>query len=451
MPDGGGEPLFAIPRDLTKSLFMAGVQCSKRLWLSLHRPAAAAPPDRIRRAAMAEGHLVGALARRRFPGGRLIAETGRHPASAGRTTRAAIASGAPALYEAAFRSGGVRVRSDLLVRRRDGRFDLLEVKASTRVKAEHELDLAIQLDVARGAGIDVAEGAVLHLDRDYEHRGGELDLERLFVARPLGARSTELLAEVASKRLELAAVAAAPAMPAVAVGEQCWRPRVCPFFAFCHGHPPPMPPAPALADLVGERARAVVREARPPLFFLDFEAWAPAIPRFAATRPYESLPFLWSLLRIGADGGVAHEDFFVAPGADPRPDFAASLLDALGSTGTIFVYSGFERRVLADLGRVLPAHRAALSAASDRVVDLHAHLERRAGGASLKQIARELGIPVAAEAVPSDGAEAAIAYATLVAGGHDAESADRLETGLRDYCRRDVEVLRRLYLRLCAD
>ena len=444
------EPLLFVERDLSKSLFLAGVQCAKRLWLEVHRPELAAPPEPVRRAAMAEGIRVGALARERHPGGVLVAET----SGAGRATRAAIASGAPAIFEAAFRARGVRIRADLLVRLASGGFELVEVKAATRVRAEHELDLALQLVVARAAGVAIEEASILHLDRGYRWNGGALDLDRLFVRRPL-VDPERKAAEVETRLGDLSPVLGRETAPAIETGPHCRRPRICPFFEICHGEPPGAERARSPADLetkIGERARRAIEHARAPVRCLDVEAFAPAIPRFPPSCAYEAIPFLWSIVTIGESGEIAAaRDFLAPPGPDPRAAFAASLLDALGAEGTVLVYSDFERRLLADLAAVLPERAAALAAASARLVDLHALLDRAAGDeTSLAALLPREPFRAHRSRPIRDGGEAAAVYADLSDRRVADDEARIAERRLRDYCRRDAEALAFLHRRIRA-
>ena len=95
---------------------------------------------------MEQGREVGKLARRLFPGG-VEVRTG-DPEEAIRITQELIANpDIPAIFEAAFEHDGVFVRVDILHRRRDGRWRLIEVKSSASLKEEHLEDVAIQYRV----------------------------------------------------------------------------------------------------------------------------------------------------------------------------------------------------------------------------------------------------------------------------------------------------------------
>ena len=79
-----------------------------------------------------------------------------------------------------------------------------------------------------------------------------------------------------------------------------------------------------------------------PVHFLDFETVSPAIPRYPATRPYQTIPFQWSDHILLENGGLEHASYLCTEDIDPRDDFATTLLEKLGETGTIFTYSTYE-------------------------------------------------------------------------------------------------------------
>jgi Domain of unknown function(DUF2779) len=75
---------------------------------------------------------------------------------------------------------------------------------------------------------------------------------------------------------------------------------------------------------------AVLAGLGPPAFYLDFETMSPAIPRYPLTRPYERIPFQWSVHQIGTDGQLFHREFLADGRDDPRRELAEELLALLG-------------------------------------------------------------------------------------------------------------------------
>src|ERR1019366_7855599 len=73
-----------------------------------------------------------------------------------------------------------------------------------------------------------------------------------------------------------------------------------------------------------------------PLFFMDFEGANPAIPRFAGMRPFDPIPFQWSVHVQRQPGAVPeHFEFLSSDKSDPRRAFVSSLCEALGKSGSI--------------------------------------------------------------------------------------------------------------------
>jgi hypothetical protein len=85
-----------------------------------------------------------------------------------------------------------------------------------------------------------------------------------------------------------------------------------------------------------------------PLHFIDFETARVAVPFFAGQRPYANIAFQFSHHVVEADGRVEHRTQFLSttPGKKPNYDFARALQAALGSTGTVFMWSPHENTTL---------------------------------------------------------------------------------------------------------
>src|SRR5688572_4074715 len=95
-------PLLKAPR-LSKSKFLSGLQCHKRLFLEVHYPSLATKPDAAIQAMLDMGTEVGELARSRFPGGVLVTAGYRQTDAALAQTAALVQDlTVPAIFEAAF-------------------------------------------------------------------------------------------------------------------------------------------------------------------------------------------------------------------------------------------------------------------------------------------------------------------------------------------------------------
>ena len=225
-----------ISPQLSKSRFLAGLQCLKRLYLECYHRELADPIDPSRQAIFDAGAAVGELARERFPGGTLVEEPYSAHAQAVASTRALSSDGSvPALYEAAFTFEGIRIRVDILLRCGDGRFDLIEVKSTTSAKQEHIPDVAIQLHIVEGAGIPIRRAYLMHINNAYVYRGGDHNLDELFsvtdVTEEVKAYTAEEMPYALAQMWESLQLAETLD---IGTGRHCTTPYQCPFFGHCH-------------------------------------------------------------------------------------------------------------------------------------------------------------------------------------------------------------------------
>src|SRR5437879_3804247 len=218
---------------ITKSKFVAGVQCLKRLYLTVHTPELAAQPDESDQSIIDEGRDVGLLARQMFPGSVVVECKDREQAI--RMTRELIENPEiPAIFEGAFEHRGVFVRVDVLHRRPDHRWRLIEVKSTTDVKDHHVDDVAIQHRVVTRSGFDVASSCLAHVSRDYVYEGGPIDASRFFRIRNLTRQVERLQPELTVQLRSEFRVLAMPEAPNIPAGRQCSDPFTCEFFDHCN-------------------------------------------------------------------------------------------------------------------------------------------------------------------------------------------------------------------------
>ena len=472
---------------LSKSTYLNGKQCQLRLWHRFHAPELAAPASDALQFIFDTGHEVGELACQRHPGGHLVAHDHEHVPEALEETRQAIAAGtAPALFEAAFEHQDVLVRADVLERLPNGGWRLIEVKSSTRLHEVFIQDVAVQLWVLQGAGLDVRDAGVLTLNNGYVYDGVRLDVDALFEFHPVLEAATERLTAIGAEVAAMHAMLAAPAAPAITPGEHCFKPYNCPYYAHCtrnhtwpdHGIKELWRLSPArhehlqtagieeIKDIpddfplnaLHQTIRRAVRQRRiqihdslgsamaaiePPVRHLDFETFAPAIPRFAGTRPYGAIPFLFSVHTERDTQPPTHADYLHEGDDDPRPVLTKHLLDALGEEGSICVYSSFERQMLRSLAAAVPHRAAALAALETRLFDLlvvvrnHCYHPDFRGSFSLKAVLPAL-VPKLGydELAVADGYSAAALFQRALA----SDAAQRRQTfaDLRAYCSRDT-------------
>ena len=480
---------------LSKSKYLAGCQCVRRVWLTCRAPELAAEPDAAKQAIFDLGHGVGRRAHELFPGGVLVSQEAWEHAEAIERTRALLADPAvPAIFEAAFEHAGVRIRADVLERLPNGRFGLREVKASASVKPVHVDDCALQQHVLEGCGLHIPSVELVHVNREYVREAGNIDWPGFFVRADLTAEVAAALPGVRERLPRLHAVVRAPSAPEIEPSAHCFAPYECEFWGHCTRNKPDdwifhlpritkqfealraagveriidIPDEPPLSAL-HLRIRAALRTGRlrvepglgdalrttgPPAHYLDFETTSPAIPLYPGTRPYETIPFQWSLHSDAGNASLRHREFLADGAADPRREFAQTLVAAVsGDDAPVLVYSSYESTQLGRLADLYPDLAPALCRIRDRLFDLlpvvRSHLYHPGFdfSFSIKNVAPALAPGLGWNDLDTiaEGASASAAFAALAAGLTPTTEREPLRAALRAYCARDTLALARVH------
>ncbi len=469
---------------LSKSRLVAYRQCPKRLWLQSFRRELGQRTEAVENR-MAQGNLVGAVAQRLYPGGRLIGHVDDLAAALNETRAALGQPGDVTLFEPALRCKDVLVRADVLIRHDRG-YRMIEVKASTKVKDYHFTDAAIQTWVARGAGLNVECVELAHIDTSFVYQG-DGDYQGLFRHVDMTEAVLPLQEQIPLWLADAQRDLAGP-MPETPVGKHCHDPFECEFLAFCAPetaeYPVGLLPHGArlsqtlrregfadLRDVPIERlsredhqriwrvttrgtaeldpaAAAKLAELPWPRWFLDFETVGPAVPLWKGTRPYQKIPMQWSCHRQDEDGTLSElPPYLDTTGTDPRRAFAESLVANIGDTGTIMVYNAaFERGVLMQSAEAFPDLAPALRDMAERLFDLwpftrdHYYHPAMMGSWSIKNvlptIAPELDYANLDNVQSGDMVEP-VYFEMIDAGTSDARCRE-LEAALLIYCARDT-------------
>ena len=107
-----------------------------------------------------------------------------------------------------------------------------------------------------------------------------------------------------------------------------------------------------------------------PVHHIDFESFMSAVPSYAQSKPYDSIPFQWSNHIEYEDGRIEHQEFIWPHKSDPREAFTRSLLESLGDKGTICIYSSYEEVEIGQMAKLFPELRNPLQALLKRTWDL---------------------------------------------------------------------------------
>jgi hypothetical protein len=495
---------------LSKSNFMSFVACPAQLWLRLHRPDLLPPPDAGLEEVFALGREVDDLARALFPGG---VEAGGFGETGWRRFQALARGDGQVFYQptvvapAAGTGDLLTCRADIVVRRGEA-WDVHEVKSGTHVKEDHCYDLAFQREAFEAAGLAVSRTYLVHVNRDYV-RGGEVDARRLLmsedVTREVDAVRTEVRRLIPKALAAAAARAVTPALIRECVeadGDCEFAPallaaldgaeRAATLGALpdstlrallagglvtedalaaerleslrAGGYAHPVPPRVNVGLFRRELAAELAALAYP-LYYLDYETYSPAVPRYDGYRPYERVPFQLSLdVQREPGGPLEHHDFLAESADDPSGDLVAALRGKIGPTGHLVAWNAvFEKGVHKELAARHPGDAAFLLDLNERMYDLmlvfrkgRLYVDSRlAGRASLKLVAPLLVGDLYAGLDIRNGAVASASWPRLVGWRPLGEAwPDRaaLRSAMLRYCAVDTLAMVRIldYLRDAA-
>ena len=467
---------------LSKSRFLSGYQCQKKLWLEKHRRDLITPFSESQQRILDQGTRVGELAQDQFPEGVLIEADHFHIPEAIVQTQRALDSGVSILFEGCFVHDDILVRPDVMVKEDSGSWQLIEVKSTTQVKPEHVIDVAVQKHVLEGCGLTISSSHLMHIDNQCVYP----DLDNLFEIEDITSEVNTTQNWIPAKAAEFFKTLENPSEPVREIGEHCLSPYECPFISYCWKHVPEystftLPGARWTAkaeyiskgllalddvseDALNERQLKYLQSYRTqtpiidknaiknelnkleyPLYFLDFETDGPAIPRFDGMRPFEQFPFQFSCHKLEESGELEHFWFLHTDMDDPRRDISESLVNTLGTNGSIIAYNApFEIRFIKNLAQWFPDLATDLLTMVDRFWDQlpifrnHYIDYRFLGSASIKYVLPVLVPRLSyADLNVSGGTEAQATWNTMIQ-TKDADLKMQLTDNLLEYCGQDT-------------
>jgi CRISPR/Cas system-associated exonuclease Cas4 (RecB family) len=474
--------------NISKSKFLHGLQCPKLLWCDFNAKHLFPAIDEELQAVFDQGHEVGSLAKKIFPNG---IEVGREPTDFEKTaelTHKYLPLRRP-IFEATVSAFGGFARADILNPVGSDEWDIIEVKSTTSLKPEHILDLAFQFWVFTEAGLKIRRCFLSHINNQFV-RNGEIDPTKFFTLRDVTVEVTELFRDIGKQISEMGKVIRSAKCPETQIGPHCDSPYTCPLHEHCWSFIPPHSVFDLYGDKKGRRwdllkrnilriseipddyplsdkqeiQRAAVMSGKPhvnqtqidafvknleyPLHFLDFETFSTAIPLFDGIRPYEQIPFQFSLHIVHKAGEKPEHRKYLAEGrSDPRPEFMRELKSVIEPVGSVLVFNAtFEKSRLKECAELLPEYQSWVMAVNGRIVDLlnpfkafNFYHPNQCGSASMKSVLPALTGKDYADLDIQEGGEASREFVRVTFGDVSETERKRVWRALESYCGQDTE------------
>lgn len=473
---------------LSKTKYMDGLRCPKLLWYEYNRKEEMPKPDVMAQAIMDQGKKVGELAQKLFPGG-IRLERDFVPEKQAEKSLEAAKLGKP-LFEPGFTNKRAYALADILNPVGNKAWDLIEVKSSTGVKDEYVDDVAFQKYTYEGAGLKIRRCYVMYINNEYV-RKGEIDPEGFFIKEDVTDDVNEIVSGIEEAVDRMIKTIAEKDVPKIKIGPQCNSPRACLLQGICQEFLPTKDNVFCLyrgakkayslidrgilslkdidenSDLNDTHYIQVKshKSGKPhidkkgieeflgrleyPLYFLDFETIGLAIPQYDDSRPYENIPFQYSLFIIDKKGAKPESHSYIAKGdKDPRPEVLKNLKNLLGDKGSIIAYNDtFEKNVLRNAATIYPEYMDWVDATEERFIDLlgpfrsflYYHPSQE-GSASLKSVLPAITKSSYENMQIADGSTASLEYCRVTFNKDISEEERKnVYSALEKYCDLDTK------------
>ena len=377
--------------------------------------------------------------------------------------------------------------------------ELIEIKSTTEVKEEHLLDVAFQKLVCDREQIQIDKIKLGHLNKNYI-KNGALNIHELFEIEDVTSKVLPLLPQLENDLLQIEDIIIEHKIPKISIGPHCYAGEGCPHKSLCFNDHlndtifnlrrdskgkrfdlfqngiyslKNIPDYVELtkyqelqkqaeienAPIIDHNAIAdALHEVVYPIFFLDFEAFAKAIPTFDKTSAYQQIPFQASIHRLkGKNLKPKHSSFLHQENSDPRRSLAKFLVKTLEEYGSIIVYhASYEKGRIYELISVAPELEKELLALIDRIWDLEEIFSKGMfvhpafkGSTSIKKVLPVLCPELTYENLDiNNGQLASVQYLKMISAATPKEEKEKIKNDLEAYCALDTYAMYAIYKKI---
>lgn len=471
---------------ISKSAFMKAEQCLKHFFLYKNHYYMRDSLSKEKQLIFKRGTDVGIFAQQLFSGGidvtvgekrdqQLFAEKTKH----------LIANGVKTIYEATFIYDDLLVMVDIL-HKQDDKWIAYEVKSSLKITETYIKDACFQYYVIKNCLADLVDFNLLTMNPKYVLEG-ELEIRKLFKTTSImkdALKNSEYFAyktQVAKLTLEQNKI------PDIKIGAHCFHPYDCDFLGTCWKNINEPNSVLTLGKLTKqamfelydqnikrideidintiqhkeikiqvkaaieqkeqiftEEVKAFLSTIKQPFCSLDIEVWMPALPYYNGTKPFQQIPFLFSMISE-ENGKLKNYSYFKPIEEDLRKHFLENIIEATKDFNSILMFDkSLEETVLNQLAELYPEYKNDITQLKLKIVDLaepirkgnYYHPEMK-GNFTLKSIAPLVNQEAGFNNLDiQSGISAMYIYESLLQ--LNAIEAEHIKQQLIDYCEMDA-------------
>ena len=461
---------------LSKSRYCKARQCKKIIWLKKYKPEYAI--QKARDIVLENGTKVGQLAKGLF-----------------------------GKYENIDFNENLNIMIDqtkkLLKNDIDG-VEIYEVKSSTEISDIYLDDVSYQYYILNNLEFNIKKACIVYINNKYVKQGN-LELNKLFNIEDVTEIAKSKQQEIENNIYELNKYMEEHMdnEPKDDIGIKCFKPYECEFWEYCTRNLP----KPNVFDIKGgmhldkkfekyydgkisfndlqneninpkyleqidfelnnlqpkidkDYIKEIIKALNYPLYFLDYETYQVAIPEIDGTRPYQQLPFQYSLHIIKEEGAAIEHKEFLAEIEDKDfiRHFAENLIKDIPDNGSVIIYNrAFEPARNREIAEMYPDLKDELERINCNMIDFLEPFKQRKyytkemqGSASIKYVLPALyqkdseldyhNLPVV-----HNGEEASEAFLSLK--GKSKEKQKEIRNGLLVYCQLDTYAMVKIWMK----
>lgn len=486
---------------LSKSKYCKCVQCSKMIWLMKYKPEFAVKTAKD--SVLENGTRVGELAKGLF-GKYEDVEYNEDLNVMVEETKELLKNKPNIITEASFNYDNNFCSVDILKNDIDG-VEIYEVKSSTTVHDIYKDDASYQFYVLSNLGLNVKKVCIVYINNQYI-RGKELEIDKLFNVEDITDIAISKQKEIKNNIEELNKYMEEHDEgnePITDIGMKCSNPYDCEFWEYCTRNLP----KPNVFDIEGgmrkdkkfqkyyegkisfkdlqyedlnpkyleqidfelnnlepkidvDAIRDIMNSLKYPLYFIDYETYQLSIPEIEGTKPYQQLPFQYSLHIIKEKGApIEHKEFLAeVDDKDFIRHFAESMIKDMPENGSVIIYNkSFEPARNNEISNMYPDLKEELDRINSNMVDFLEPFKQRKyyckemhGSASIKAVLPALypddpELDYHSLPVVHNGGEASDAFLNLK--DKSEEEQERIRHGLLVYCELDTYAMVKIWER----
>jgi hypothetical protein len=471
---------------ISKSAFIKAEQCLKHFYLYKNHPYLRDALSKEKQLIFKRGTDVGIFAQQLFPGGIDVTQGEKRDQQLfADRTKGLIQKGVSTIYEATFIYDDLLVMVDIL-HKQDGKWTAYEVKSSLKITETYVKDACFQYYVIKNCLPGLSDFNLLTMNPKYVLEG-ELDITKLFKTTSVMKDALKNV-EYFSHKTQVAKLTLDQGkIPDIKIGTHCFQPYACDFLGTCWkntGDPSSVLTLGKLTkqdmfdlydknikrideidiDTIESReikiqVRAAIEQKeqvaqaeiknfiahiKQPVCSLDIEVWMPAIPFYQGTKPFQQIPFLFSMIREENEE-LKKYSYFKPIGEDLRKEFLEKIIEMTKAYQTILMFDkSLEENILNQLVELFPEYRRDIDVFKSKIIDLaepirkgnYYHPEMK-GNFTLKSIAPLVNQEAGFNNLEiQSGITAMYIYESLLE--QNPIEAEHVKAQLTDYCEMDA-------------